>query len=162
MSSCWLRWSGTTCWNRSRYIFRISTSCRFGSFSHFRWLPWLGMRRGLVSRFESRFEKFRRRLQSISWRIWHWRFCQLRIRRIRWWTDLDCPWKERWNKSKYSDDLKTVVCVTRPFCLVESHIVKTLPKAGVLCFTSYTFCNNNSSCSLRLNENRVSCYDQPT
>ena len=29
----------------------------------------------------------------------------------------------------------------RPFCLVESHIVKTLDKAGVLCFTSYTFCN---------------------
>ena len=63
--------------------------------------------------------------------------------------------------------------VTRPFCLVESHIVKTLPKAGVLCFTSYTFCNNNGSCSLRLNEkiyicihssvllDRVSCYDQP-
>ena len=42
--------------------------------------------------------------------------------------------------------------VTRPFCLVESHIVKTLLKAGVLCFTSYTFCNNNGSCSLRLNE----------
>ena len=42
--------------------------------------------------------------------------------------------------------------VTRPFCLVESHIVKDAAKAGVLCFTSFPFCNNNISCSLRLNE----------
>ena len=47
--------------------------------------------------------------------------------------------------------------VTRPFCLVEWHIVKTLLWAGVLCFTSYTFCNNNGSCSLRLNERICIC-----
>ena len=29
---------------------------------------------------------------------------------------------------------------------------KDAAKAGVLCFTSFTFCNNNISCSLRLNE----------
>ena len=29
---------------------------------------------------------------------------------------------------------------------------KAAAKAGVLCFTSFTFCNNNISCSLRLNE----------
>ena len=52
---------------------------------------------------------------------------------------------------------KHISIVTRPFCLVESHIVKTLLKAGVLCFTSYTFCNNNGSCSLRLNERIYIC-----
>ena len=49
------------------------------------------------------------------------------------------------------------IYVTRPFCLVESHIVKTLDKADVLCFTSYTFCNNDGSCSLRLTE-RIYIY----
>ena len=49
--------------------------------------------------------------------------------------------------------------VTRPFCLVESHIVKDAAKAGVLCFTSFTFCNNNSSCSLRLSERIYICIN---
>ena len=42
--------------------------------------------------------------------------------------------------------------VTRPFCLVDPHIFKDAAKAGVLCFISFTFCNNNISCSLRLNK----------
>ena len=46
--------------------------------------------------------------------------------------------------------------VTRPFCLVESHIVKDGAKAGVLCFTSFTFCYN-ISCSLRLNKRIYIC-----
>ena len=34
---------------------------------------------------------------------------------------------------------------------------KDAAKAGVLCFTSVTFCNNNGSCSLRLNERIYIC-----
>ena len=51
----------------------------------------------------------------------------------------------------------SVPIVTRWFCLVESHIVKTLLRVGVFCFTSFTFCNNNGSCSLRSNERIYIC-----
>ena len=42
-------------------------------------------------------------------------------------------------KSQYSDNF-----VTRPFCLVESHILKTLLRAGVLCFTAFVFCTTTA------------------
>lgn len=37
MSSCWRRWFGTGCRNRSRCIYRSDCCCHFGLSLHFRW-----------------------------------------------------------------------------------------------------------------------------
>ena len=62
--------------------------------------------------------------------------------------------------------------VTRPLCLVESHTLDAAARQERSPFISHTFCPNNSSCILRLNDNihlypfccvsllRVICYDQ--
>ena len=43
--------------------------------------------------------------------------------------------------------------VTRPLCLVVSHTLDAAEKQERYLFTSHTFCPNNGSCKLRLNEN---------
>ena len=47
--------------------------------------------------------------------------------------------------------------VTRPFCLVKSRTIKMPLKCGRALFTSFTFCNNIGSYSLRLNTRIYIC-----
>ena len=42
----------------------------------------------------------------------------------------------------------------RPLCLVKSHTLDVAARRERSLFTSHTFCSNNSSCILRLNENK--------
>ena len=55
--------------------------------------------------------------------------------------------------------------VTRPLCLVESPTLDVAARLEGSLFTSHTFCPNNSSCILRLNENIYKpmkcCYCYP-